>query len=246
MIACKNCKTVWVGGEAAAQEEQYRHHFPCVTVTSKARWSRIACMVDDKGRDQWVRFETQADYEPFAEAIKPEVDMSASKTWTCWYCNEQVSYETVHYCQALQKAATGHIEQEPDKMPASYERFEHQTTLPADSEARKNVPLYRGLLRYFPAALAGVARVSKLGNDKHNPGEPMHHSRGKSTDHADCILRHLMDLDEDFGKGVGRDENGLPQVDMLAWRALALAQEWHEQNDGAPLAPGAKRPEDKT
>lgn len=107
-------------------------------------------------------------------------------------------------------------------------------TLPASSEERKAVPLHRGLFRYFPAALASVAKVSKHGNDKHNPGEEMHHARGKSMDHADCILRHLVDLEED-----GYDEDGIPQVAYIAWRALALAQEWLETNEGAPLAPGA-------
>jgi len=119
-----------------------------------------------------------------------------------------------------------------------------RTTLPQDSQARKDVPLCSGPLRYFPAALAGVARVCKVGNDKHNPGQPLHHSRGKSMDHADCILRHLVDMAEDFGAGVGRDEAGMPQVDMIAWRALALAQEWHENHDQAPLAPGALLPEE--
>ncbi len=117
-----------------------------------------------------------------------------------------------------------------------------KTTLPADSESRKGIPLFRGVKRYFPAALAAVAKVSKFGNDKHNPGEEMHHARGKSTDHADCIERHLMDLDADYGKGVGYDENGIPQVGYIAWRALALAQEWLETHAGAPLAPGARTP----
>jgi hypothetical protein len=117
-----------------------------------------------------------------------------------------------------------------------------KTTLPIDSEERKRVPLYRGPLRYFPAALAGVAKVCDAGNRKHNPGEEMHHARGKSTDHADCILRHLVDMSEDFGAGLGRDENGVPQVDYIAWRALALAQEWHEKHAGVPLAPGARMP----
>ena len=63
-------------------------------------------------------------------------------------------------------------------------------TLPTDSAERKNYPLLSGVLRYFPAALAGVARVSKLGNDKHNPGEALYHARGKSKDHGDCIMRH--------------------------------------------------------
>jgi hypothetical protein len=120
---------------------------------------------------------------------------------------------------------------------------EKKTTLPLDSDGRKNHPLYSGVLAYFPAALAGVARVSKIGNDKHNPGQPLHHARGKSADHADCIVRHLVD----YGDGLaheGVDEQGIPHVDYIAWRALALAQEWHEKHDAAPLAPGAKLPEE--
>ena len=115
-----------------------------------------------------------------------------------------------------------------------------KTTLPQNSKERKNFPLYSGLLTYFPKALSLVSYISKIGNDKHNPGEPLHHSRQKSNDHPDCICRHLIDLKEDFGKGIGRDEGGIPQVGYIAWRALALAQEWLEQNDNAPIAPGAK------
>lgn len=117
---------------------------------------------------------------------------------------------------------------------------EVKTTLPVDSKKRKNYPVYSGPLRYFPKALTEVAQVCKIGNDKHNPGQPLHHARGKSSDHADCIIRHMIDMSEDFGKGVGRDENGVPQVAYIAWRALALAQEWLENNDGAPMAPSAK------
>jgi hypothetical protein len=122
-------------------------------------------------------------------------------------------------------------------------------TLPTDSEARKNVPLYSGCYAYFAAALAGVARWSKVGNDKHNPGQPMHHARGKSNDHADCIVRHLMDI-ADIEARVKRDCQGSPEqgqeiideADALAWRALALSQELHEQYDDAPLAPAAVLP----
>lgn len=114
-----------------------------------------------------------------------------------------------------------------------------QTTLPLDSAERKRVPLYSGPLRLFPAALAEVAKVIQVGNDKHCPGGELQHVRWKSNDHADCIVRHLVDLSEDYGFGVGRDENGVPQVAYIAWRALALCQEWAEQNLGAPLAPAA-------
>jgi hypothetical protein len=107
------------------------------------------------------------------------------------------------------------------------------TTLPADSKARKGIPLARGLLDYFPAALAAVAEVSRAGNDKHNPGEEMYHARGKSMDHADCILRHLVD------RGALDPEDGLRHSAKVAWRALALLQEELEAA-GAPLARGAK------
>lgn len=110
-------------------------------------------------------------------------------------------------------------------------------TLPTDSAARKQIPLLAGCLRYFPAALAGVAQISKEGNDKHNPCEPLHHARGKSMDHGDCLLRHLMDMQDHLA--AGRIEEAVKEADAVAWRALALSQELHEAN-GAPLAPGAK------
>ncbi len=107
--------------------------------------------------------------------------------------------------------------------------------LPTDSAARKNIPLVRGVLDYFPAALAAVAEVSKKGNDKHNPGEELHHSRGKSSDHADCILRHLVD------RGTVDPDDGQRHSAKMAWRALALLQEELEAA-GAPLARGARLP----
>lgn len=105
--------------------------------------------------------------------------------------------------------------------------------LPADPVARKAIPLVRGLLDYFPAALSAVAEVSRVGNDQHNPGEEMHHARGKSMDHADCIVRHLVD------RGL-QDQDGLRHTAKVAWRALALLQEELEAA-GAPLARAARK-----
>lgn len=120
-----------------------------------------------------------------------------------------------------------------------------KTTLPTDSAERKNYPLFRGLLRYFPAALAGISKISKQGNDKHNPGEEMHHARGKSPDHGDCVLRHLTDLDGllaalDRGDTTIASQAILDEASQMAWRALALSQELHEKF-GAPMAPGARK-----
>lgn len=107
--------------------------------------------------------------------------------------------------------------------------------LTADSKARKEIPMARGLLDYFPAALAEVAKVSKAGNDKHNPGEEMHHARGKSNDHADCAIRHLVD------RGKIDPDDGQRHTAKAAWRILAELQEELER-EGAPLARGAKLP----
>lgn len=116
----------------------------------------------------------------------------------------------------------------------SYRLAQLLSALPTDPAARKNVPLARGCLDYFPAALAEVARLSKAGNDKHNPGEQLHHARGKSTDHADCILRHLAD------RGTIDPEDGIPHSAKVAWRALALLQEELEAAGLAPLPRGAR------
>jgi hypothetical protein len=91
-----------------------------------------------------------------------------------------------------------------------------------NSAVRKATPIFSGVLMYFPDALAAIAQHSKKGNDKHNPGQPLHWSKDKSTDHADCIARHLIDIGPDW---TAKD----PEFDSyhaaaLAWRALALLQ----------------------
>jgi Domain of unknown function (DUF5664) len=90
--------------------------------------------------------------------------------------------------------------------------------LPSKSGERKIFPMGTGLLDYFPDALAAVSEVSYRGNQKHNPGEPLHWARGKSMDHADCIIRHFVERGS-------RDEEGNRHSAQLAWRALALLQE---------------------
>ena len=92
-----------------------------------------------------------------------------------------------------------------------------ERVLPDDSDVRQQYPLWDGLFAYFPAALCEVARWSRVGNEKHNPGEELHWAREKSTDHPNRILRHLLDYDQE-------DENGFIEAVALAWRALALCQ----------------------
>lgn len=107
-------------------------------------------------------------------------------------------------------------------------------SLPSDPLERKASPIAEGVLWYFPNALAAIAAVSKAGNDQHNPGQPMHWSRNKSSDHADCIMRHLVDA----GK---MDSDGMRHTAKVAWRALALLQEELEREEGCPLPRNAKK-----
>lgn len=98
------------------------------------------------------------------------------------------------------------------------EAYAKQPLLTTDKKARKEMPIARGFLDYFPKAAAAVAHVSFVANEQHNPGEPMHWSKGKSNDHADCIGRHLIE------RG-GVDDDGLRHSAKLAWRAMALLEE---------------------
>ena len=104
------------------------------------------------------------------------------------------------------------------------------------SAARKATPVFSGCLRYFPLALAAVARLSKAGNDKHNPGQPLHWSRGKSNDHGDCLVRHQITFEQ------VDEETGELHATAVAWRALAQLELLEE----ARLASPARKAEDDT
>lgn len=108
------------------------------------------------------------------------------------------------------------------------------STLPGESGERKRVPIATGVLDYFPLALAEVARTSLVANEQHHPGEPLHWERGKSTDHADCLIRHFVQ------RGT-LDTDGLRHSAKVAWRALAMLQEEIELEAGWAPGIGGKR-----
>lgn len=101
------------------------------------------------------------------------------------------------------------------------------------SEQRKQYPMASGLLDYFPDALAAVAHISYLGNQKHNPGQDLHWARGKSMDHDDCEMRHLVE------RGA-KDSAGVMHSAQKAWRALAGLQEELEKVHGLSLPRAAR------
>jgi hypothetical protein len=89
--------------------------------------------------------------------------------------------------------------------------------LPTKPLDRKAIPIATGCIDYFPDALAAVAELSRIGNDQHNPGKPLFWDRTKSTDEADCLMRHFIE------RGT-RDTDGVRHSAKVAWRALALLQ----------------------
>jgi hypothetical protein len=91
------------------------------------------------------------------------------------------------------------------------------------SEQRKEYPLISGCLDYFRDALLAVAHVSYKGNEKHNPGQPVHWARGKSTDELDALGRHIG-CREDIDPEIGIEEAG-----QMCWRALAYYQKLLEK-----------------
>jgi hypothetical protein len=86
------------------------------------------------------------------------------------------------------------------------------------SAERKEMPVQEVMANYFPDAFAALARHSKKANDKHNPGEPMHWARHKSSDHLNCAGRHLLTPDEI------NEDTGEIELVAAAWRCLAAVQ----------------------
>jgi len=91
--------------------------------------------------------------------------------------------------------------------------------LPDDDAARKALPIFDGVLMYFPDAIAAIAEVSRIGNEQHNSGEPLHWARGKSMDQYNTAIRHMMD------HRMGKRYNGKARhLANAAWRILAALQ----------------------
>jgi hypothetical protein len=89
--------------------------------------------------------------------------------------------------------------------------------LPTDPKERKKIPIYSGVLSYFPDAIAEIANLSWTGNNQHNKGEKLHWSREKSSDHEDTLVRHLMESGT-------RDSDGVRHSSKVCWRAMAMLQ----------------------
>ena len=156
---------------------------------------------DDRGVSRTIAAFEWKEYCPAKLAPNQVVEKS----------NNLVENSTAELCKKLDVNEDGYTFVVPNEVKQATPTMR----LSNDSDERKNTPIFSGVLNYFPLAIAAVAQLSKKGNDKHNPGEPLHWAKGKSIDHKDCISRHLIDAgtidpDSEMFHDVG-----------LAWRALA-------------------------
>jgi hypothetical protein len=113
-------------------------------------------------------------------------------------------------------------------------------TLPTDPKARKAIPVYSGFDKYFPRAKCAVAELSRIGNDQHNPGQPLHWDRSKSGDELDALERHKMDLT--IEGPFARDTDGVLHATKLAWRAMANLEKTLEAIEAFDAASKATAP----
>ncbi len=116
---------------------------------------------------------------------------------------------------------------------------------PSDAKERKDAPVFSGCFAYFPNALWEVAKLSKRGNDQHNPGTPLHWDRSKSQDELDALARHLLGT----AKAESIDEE-IEEATAVTWRALANLQKLCEKRDAENAmiggAPGTSEEDFKT
>lgn len=93
--------------------------------------------------------------------------------------------------------------------------------LPNDRDARNAIPIWDGVMVYFPDAWAEIAKVSVIGNKQHNLGAAkLYFNRTVSTDHANKVMRHMLD----HAAGHVYDTDGTYHLAKAAWRALAALQ----------------------
>lgn len=99
---------------------------------------------------------------------------------------------------------------------------EYKRLADAESQRRKETPIFTGLICYWPDALEAVASHSYVNNEKHNPGETLHWSRDKSNDHLDSLARHLTDLGK-LTLPLHNPEK-IELLKAIVWRGLAELQ----------------------
>jgi len=185
------------------------------TPTSPAGWQNVTCGVVQEG--DWLIGPLYSFHEGWfaqPEDIGTPVENidSGTRVYRKMPVPKQGDCDTSGWKSVQQQAVFA-----KEIRTASVVGFPDYMTKPEDAKARKAIPAATGVLDYFPDAILALAVCSRKGNEQHNPGQPLHWSRGKSSDHADALIRHFLER----GKV---DSDGVPHSVKVAWRALAIAQ----------------------
>lgn len=163
-----------------------------------------------------------------AEDLEVSNDPKQVSSWqlvTCGWCGKQFGnipevsqYHLTHQC--IPKFSQPH--------EISYIS---KSGLPTNDAERKELQLWTFLIEYFPDAWLELVKVSVQGNKQHNPGEPLHWAKDKSTDQLNTAFRHLWDN----GRGIDKDTDGMYHLAKAAWRILAELQLKIESKKGLEI-----------
>ena len=145
---------------------------------------------------------------------------------TNWYTVAEVGDEYEGFTfPAVREHETYVILSGPAELPLQYyyseveleaapDELEVPEILPENAALRKEIPIHTGFVKYFPDAIAAVAKQSYVGGLQHGQTlENLHWDRTKSTDHLDAMMRHIVE--EDWV--------------AVAWRAMANLQQKIEE-----------------
>ena len=131
----------------------------------------------------------------------------------------------------ISKGFTEEIQKESDKEKLAKRKLivnkeiREEIEILSKDGGRKQLPVFSGVLSYFPDALFEVSKCSATGQEQHNPNKPLGWDRSKSGNEYDSLSRHLLDsAKEDF------DTDGTLHKAKIAWRALAGLQKHLENN----------------
>ena len=157
---------------------------------------------------EWLKYQQSNTGQSIKELIVEEEELSAMDKFKQMIINEEIECDgmcTDCGCAELEREVISHPKEDV-------------------AQARKETPVFSGVLSYFPDAIKAIAQCSFIGNEQHNPNTPLHWDRSKSGDELDALTRHLIDAGT-------LDTDGIKHSTKVAWRALANLQKEIENDN---------------
>ena len=110
---------------------------------------------------------------------------------------------------------------------------------PADDKARKMLPVFSMLTRYFPKAMREITRVCVANNVRYNPDRDpadINWARGKSPDQLGSAFRHMLERTVDGMVFENTDTGPVYVLAEAAWRLCAALELEIEAQEGVNSA----------